>query len=41
MKTEISNLPDEEFRVTVIKMSTEMEKLIQDIKDNFNREMKI
>lgn len=38
-ETEISNLPDKEFKVTVIKMLTELSRM-DELSENFNKERK-
>ena len=35
---EISNLPDKEFKITVIKMLTELRKSKEEISEKFNKE---
>ena len=37
MITEKSNLPDKEFRITVIKMLTELGKIMDEHNGNFNK----
>ena len=36
-KEEISNIPDREFKVMVIKILTELKKRIEDISETFNK----
>ena len=38
-ETEISNLPDKEFKALVIKMLTELGKRIDEHNENFNKEL--
>ena len=37
-ETEISNMPDREFKVMVIKLFTGLEKGVEDLKETFNKE---
>ena len=39
-KMEISNMPDREFEVTVIKILTGLDKRVEDITETFNNEGK-
>lgn len=38
-KTEISNVPDKEFKVTVIKMLFELRRVMDEYSENFNKEV--
>ena len=40
-ETEISNLPDKEFRVIVIKMLTELWRRMDELSENFNKDRNI
>jgi len=39
-KTDISNMPDTEFKAMIIKILTELEKRVEDISETFNTEIK-
>lgn len=38
-ETEISNLPDKEFKVMVIKMFTGLKRRMAELRENFNKKM--
>lgn len=38
-KTEISNLPDKEFKVTVIKLLAELRRTMEEHSENFNKDL--
>ena len=39
-KTDISNIPDREFKVTIIKLLTGTEKRVEDISETLNKKIK-
>ena len=39
-KTDISNMPDREFKVMIIKILTGFEKTVEDISETLNKEIK-
>lgn len=38
---EIKNLPDKDFKVTIINMLTDMQKNIEDLREDFNKDTEV